>query len=359
MEEREYAYWLSRIDGLGNALKRRIRALYGSAERAFKAGKWPVPEGKAEAVEEGRRRLPEILREWEDLPKRGLSWCGEGEAAFPARLRILADAPLGLYYRGKLPREDLPAVGIVGARDCSDYGAGMAAEFGGNLAAHGVQIVSGMAAGIDGAAQKGALDAGGESFAVLGSGAEICYPPRHRRLYESLCARGGVISEFPPETPPLAHHFPQRNRLIAALSDQLLVMEAREKSGSLITVDQALEMGRDIWALPGRVGDERSRGCLRLIRQGAAVLIEAEDVLESLGLGGGREQPAAQPGEGGLSLLSDPRQRALWKRMGREACHVEDLLEEGLGMGELTLLLWEMETAGAVAQISPGRYRRL
>ena len=206
------------------------------------------------------------------------------EEHYPERMGKLKGMPPVLWGIGRLPEEHRPTVAIVGARRSTVYGNETARYFARELAGAGVQIISGLAWGIDGMAHEGALEAGGDTFAVEGCGVDICYPSGHRALYEKICETGGVLSEQPPGKPPLAHHFPARNRMISALSDLVLVVEAREKSGSLITADFALEQGKDVWAVPGRITDELSRGCLDLIRQGAGVADSPETILEALGI---------------------------------------------------------------------------
>lgn len=208
------------------------------------------------------------------------------DGAYPKRMSALRGMPKALYWRGSLPEEGKAAVAVIGARTCSPYGREMAQWFAGELAAAGVQIISGMARGVDGIAQRAALERGGKSFAVLGCGTDICYPKENKELYERLLAEGGIVSEHPAGTPPLACHFPTRNRIISALSDLVLVIEAREKSGTLITVDFALEQGRDVYVLPGRIGDSLSGGCNRLLRQGAGAALEPSDILEALSASG-------------------------------------------------------------------------
>lgn len=215
------------------------------------------------------------------------------DGAYPQRMRALRGMPGVLYYCGRLPEENKASVAVVGARTCSAYGREMAQWFAGELAAAGVQIISGMARGVDGIAQKAALERGGKSFAVLGCGTDVCYPKENKELYERLLAEGGIVSEYPAGTPPLACHFPTRNRIISALSDLVLVIEAREKSGTLITVDFALEQGRDVYVLPGRISDPLSSGCNRLMRQGAGVALEPSDILEALSASGVYIPPAA------------------------------------------------------------------
>lgn len=201
---------------------------------------------------------------------------------YPGRLKEIPGAPETLYVLGKLPEEDRPAVAVIGARDCSEYGRYVASCLGAALARNGIQVVSGMARGIDGVGQEAALDAGGSSFAVLGSGVDVCYPAGNRRLYEKLKLGGGILSEYPPGTPPLSYHFPPRNRIVSGLSDVVVVVEAREKSGTLITVDMALEQGREVYVVPGRVTDPLSAGCNRLLRLGAGLLLDEGEFLEEV-----------------------------------------------------------------------------
>ena len=207
----------------------------------------------------------------------------KGKTGYPKRLTEHPGMPEELYVRGELPGSG-PAVAIVGARMCSQYGRIQAQEFARVLAAHGVSVISGMARGADGCAHNGALEAGGRTFAVLGCGLDICYPACNRHLFEKIPKAGGLISEFPEGAKPLRCHFPMRNRIISALADIVLVIEAKEKSGSLITADFALEQGRDVFAVPGRVGDDLSAGCNRLIAQGAGIACSPQTLLEQFGI---------------------------------------------------------------------------
>ena len=212
----------------------------------------------------------------------GIRMVERGERDYPARLLEIPDPPERLYVLGRLPEEKVPSVAIIGARECSEYGSYVAARLGECMGRNGIQVISGMARGIDGIGQTAALDAGGSSFAVLGSGVDVCYPARNRRLYERLRERGGVLSEYPPGTPALSRNFPPRNRIVSGLADAVVVVEAREKSGTLITVDMALEQGKEVYAVPGRVTDALSSGCNRLVKLGAAVLLDPEELTEEL-----------------------------------------------------------------------------
>src|SRR5688572_14801951 len=233
---------------------------------------------------------------------------------FPAPLLAVPDFPPVLWYRGTLDALDAPAVAIVGSRAASAVALETATRFGADLAAMGITVVSGLARGVDSAAHRGALRAG-RTVAVLGSGIDRVYPHEHARLAAEIAAAGLVVSEYPPGTPPLAFHFPQRNRLISGLSRAVVVIEAHEKSGSLITAACALEQGRDVMAVPGNVLSGRSRGAHALIRDGAKIVESAVDIVEELGwslpvhagaAGGASERPNDHVKEHSSTVSRDP-----------------------------------------------------
>lgn len=224
----------------------------------------------------------DLEKKQHQLRMQGIRFISSSMEAYPEKLRNIYDYPHGLFVKGRLPDPHIPTAAVVGARSSSAYGRHFATEIARELAACQIQVVSGMARGIDGIAQKSVLEAGGESFAVLGNGVDICYPQQHEKLYRELTEKGGVLSEFPLGTQPLPRHFPMRNRIISGLSDLVIVVEAREQSGSLITADQALEQGRDVMAVPGRTGDALSAGCNRLIAQGAEIFLSVEQLAERM-----------------------------------------------------------------------------
>ena len=282
--ENSYRYWLMNIKGLG---KKRISLLqkFGGAEEIYRASAGLI---RAAAGEKAAAKIAEakaswdILEEYEKLCGRKIKFTCYGDEDYPARLTEIPDPPFSLYYQGELPDDGMPSAALIGARACSEYGAYAAREFGSKLAQTGIQIISGLAMGVDGISQEAALAAGGKSFGVLGCGVDICYPKSNRAIYERCKRQGGVLSEYPPGTAPAPNRFPPRNRIISGLSDVVIVVEAREKSGTLITVDMALEQGREVFAVPGRITDSLSRGCNRLFKQGAGVAISPMDILEVL-----------------------------------------------------------------------------
>ena len=203
---------------------------------------------------------------------------------FPDRLREIPDCPDVLYIRGNLPDPNRPTVGIIGSRNASQYGISTAKYFAACLSDAGVQIVSGMARGIDGVSQRAAMEAGHPTFAILGCGVDVLYPKENSDLFCHIPEKGGIISEFPPGTQPVAKFFPSRNRIISGLSDILLVVESRIRSGTGITVKRALEQGRDVYAVPGRITDPLSAGCNKLIADGAGTALSPDIILEALGI---------------------------------------------------------------------------
>ena len=277
------------------------------------------------------------------------------DAAYPKRLREWKDMPSSLWYRGRLPEEHRPAVAIVGARRSTVYGNETARHFARELAAAGVQIISGLAWGIDGMAHEGALEAGGDTFAVEGCGVDLCYPTGHQALYEKICETGGVLSEQPPGKPPLAYHFPARNRIISALSDLVLVVEAREKSGSLITADFALEQGKDVWAVPGRITDDLSKGCLGLIRQGAGVAESPEVILEALGIS---DKKAALP-EKNKKILLAKEEDIVYSWIRLQPASLEELVRRtGFPASRVLAVLTGLELRGLIREIQKNHYAR-
>ena len=272
------------------------------------------------------------------------------ECTFPERLREIPDSPSCIYYKGRLPEKEEHTVGIIGARDGPDYGKAVARNLARELTKYGISIISGMAYGIDSAAHIGALDAKGKTYAVLGCGVNICYPSVNQRLYYSILERGGIISEYAPGSPPLPHHFVARNRLIAGLSDILLVVEAREKSGTFITVDRALEQGKQVFAIPGRITDSLSKGCNKLKREGAAVCLGKEDILECFSIDtekGSAERPCLEGEE-----------RKVYEALSEERKHV-DYLSKKLNMPLKTLyaILLQLELAGYCTSESNSYYK--
>lgn len=288
-EEKAYIHWLYQAAGMGSRGFLRSLSSFGTPRELYRLTiSGVLSEKVSERFQKKVAQMSEFTRGYDvagaygRMRERGIFLVTEGEPRFPRRLSRIPDKPYALYCAGKLPQEGKKAVALIGARDCTAYGRYMAQQYGAAFAKEGVQVISGMARGIDGIGQTAALEEGGYSLGVLGCGVDICYPRGNRELYEALLSGGGVCSEYPPGIEPRAVLFPPRNRIISGLCDAVLVVEAREKSGTLITVDMALEQGREVYAVPGRVTDPLSGGCNRLIRQGAGMASSPEEFLGEL-----------------------------------------------------------------------------
>ena len=217
-----------------------------------------------------------------ELIRKDIHWTHLSKNNYPTRLKNIGDPPLMFFYKGKLPDEERPSVAIVGARECSPYGEKTARMFARELSSAGIQIISGMARGVDGISQRASISVGGNTFGVLGCGVDVVYPEDNKDLFEDILKDGGIISEFNPGTEPLRTYFPSRNRIISGLSDIVLVVEARKRSGTYITVTSALDQGREVFAVPGRITDALSDGCNNLIVAGAEIAVNSEAIIRDL-----------------------------------------------------------------------------
>lgn len=282
----------------------------------------------------------------------GIQFTSCEQSDYPKLLRSIRDFPYGIFYKGRLPAEEKKQIAVVGARVCTHYGKHLAEQLAGQIAQAGGEVVSGAAYGIDGAAQWAALSAGGASFAVVGGGVDCRYPRANDRLYDRLEEEGGVLSEFPPGTKPLRYHFPLRNRIISGLSEIVTVIEAKHGSGSLITADYALEQGRTVLAVPGRLDDELSRGCNELIAQGAGVILSPESFAEQV-FPDFRQQKknkvsdiALAPSEKLVYSSLDLHSKSLWE------------LEEctSLSLADLSGSLLALEAKGLIREVERNYY---
>ena len=287
-EKQKYQYWMRSIPGIGNKKLKKLVEYCGGAKEVYGLRKEQLEKisgisaKDADAICQSRHCF-DLEKEMELFQAAKVSMITIEEESFPERLTYLSDCPYALFYKGELPLSKERTVAIVGARMCSSYGRAAALELGERLAECGAAVISGMAAGIDSFGHWGAIKGGGRTYAVLGCGTDICYPRGGRELYEQVQAAGGLLSEYLPGTPPAAAQFPARNRLISGLADVIILIEAKEKSGSLITADFALEQGKEIYAVPGRMDDALSYGCNELIRQGGGIVTSTEGLLLDLG----------------------------------------------------------------------------
>ncbi len=306
-----------------------------------------------------RRFLESARRELERAGKEGVHVLLRGSPAWPANFSGLPGMPLLLFSRGRILPADSRAVGIVGSRRPSRYGLQQAERFAAELAALGVTVVSGLARGIDAAAHLGALEAGGRTIAVLGSGLGRIYPREHLDLARRISGAGALLTEFPWETPPRQFHFPHRNRILSAVSLGVLVVEGGERSGSLITAQWALEQGREVFALPGRIDSSETRGSLRLIQDGARLVVEPEEIVEILGIlvpSGGPRKNSGQSQRGGPALRPLPVYLApLFEE--EDAWHADRIIHRlGRPPGEVLAELSRLESEGLLQRLPGGAY---
>jgi len=369
LEREEYWHWFHGLTGISQKEKEELLLLCPSVESWYEASDRKQAEEllgpvcEETKMQKNRReqiisaleapeKKKEMRRSYEMTKNRGISMvCRESEN-YPERLRHIFLPPLLLYYYGELPKEEKPTLAVIGARNCSVYGEEIARGFSGQLAMAGIQIVSGMARGIDSAAGRAAINEQGCAYAVLGSGVDICYPRENKLLYSCLQERGGVISEELPGTPPTSWNFPKRNRIISGLSDAVFVVEARENSGSLITVSYALEQGKEIFAVPGRIYEKLSEGTNRLIQEGAYLVREPEDILQGFTEKfGGLFSKKTEENKNFEKILLASKEKIVYACLSLRPKHIEELQEETeIPLPELSSLLFDMEVKHYIKQ---------
>ena len=361
MERREYWAWLSTVPEMYHEKIRRLLKKLKTPEDIYNTDEQTLIT-RAELDREDAIKIiksKEMFNSkkfFENLALLNIHFVTVDDKEYPSKLMPYDHKPFYLFYKGKLPDEKKAAVAMVGARACSNYGRRTSKNIAKELSDRGVQIISGMARGIDTYSGLGALEGKTPSFAVLGCGVDICYPSENIELYEQLCKTGGIISEYPPGSKPLAWHFPQRNRIISGLSDKVVVIEAKEKSGSLITVKWALEQGKDIMAVPGQINEKLSSGCNRLIKAGAGIITSAEDIVEEL-------KYVVFNSEKHINIEEKPLEKDLtlvYSELGLQPKNIYELMENtGLEYGVLVERLLQLQLMGLAEQPAENYYIRL
>ncbi|MCR4992121.1 MAG: DNA-protecting protein DprA [Lachnospiraceae bacterium] len=383
MTGKEYWLYLSRVKGMESGRRKILLEMLGSPEEIYKAGEATLRSiPLLEDFHIGQLlnyRNTDYEKELESFTKAGIGFVTVDEKEYPGRLRDIPDAPPFLFFKGELPGDNDPAVAMVGSRKCSIYGREMCLKFSESLAAAGIDIISGMAAGVDGFAHRGAIKAGGKTYAVLGCGVDVCYPAMNRDIFDTLSGKqdriktdktesggdnvksyGGIISEYYPGDKALPYNFPQRNRIISGLCDILLVVEAGKKSGTFITVDHALEQGREIFAIPGRIGDMVSDGCNSLIKNGAMMATEPDDIIEEL-----------KNHYEMLLTVEKKKKKTVKEKLSGEEKEVYDRLEPvpigineisgltGVGFDRLSMILISLELKGLIKEVGKNLYIKI
>ena len=357
-QDRHYWVGLNLIRGIGPAKFRALLDFFGSAQAAWNADGQTLraagldKRALSNLIEtRSRTELATVVQKIESTGVSIITW---EDSTYPLYLLEIADPPPVLYVRGDLQTRDQWAVAVVGTRRATPYGKLMTRELVTGLVQSGATIVSGLARGIDAIAHQSALEVGGRTIAVLGSGINRIYPPEHRRLATRVTAQGAMVSEFPPGTPPESGNFPRRNRIISGLSLGVLVVEAGRKSGAIITANYALDQGREVFAVPGNINSRNSLGTNRLIQQGAKLVLNANDILEELNMTMVDEKVATQ-----LALPTTPEEARLLQLLAGQPCHVDELSRHsGLPVAKVTSTLTMMELKGLVQQVEGMSYVR-
>jgi len=353
-------YWiaLGRVRQIGPVLIKRLLQTFKTPEAIFSASRQQL----VQVQDIGSKTADSILQgpdiefaklQLEAMEKRGVRLITYDSDEYPTRLKQIYDPPHILYVMGELRAEDSRAVAVIGSRHASHYGKSMAETVSGQLAAAGVTVVSGLARGIDSAAHRAAISAGGRTIAVLGCGLDVIYPPENASLYEDISQHGAVISELPCETPPDGPNFPRRNRIISGLSLGVVIVEAGRKSGALLTAGHALEQNREVFAVPGNITSMTSSGTNALIKQGARLVTSAEDVLSELKF----ILPDGKPSPPHKAIDLDPEQSRLFDLIEDDPVHIDILARRsGVGVPRLLGMLLEMELKGAVTQVAGKKF---
>ncbi len=355
----ELFHWvaLSMAPGVGSVLFKRLLEAFGSPQEVLRASAKELRrvEGIGPKVISALGRFNwhrRVEKELQGAEKKGVRLLTWEDAEYPLNLKEIYDPPPLLYVWGALHPGDQRAVAVVGSRNPTLYGKSAAERISRGLGARGITVVSGLARGIDSLAHQSVLAAGGRTIGVLGCGIDIFYPPENRELYGHIAGQGAVLSEFPLGTPPESDHFPIRNRVISGLSMGVAVIEATLRSGSLITARFALEQGRDVYAVPGNIDSARSAGTNRLIKEGAKLVVQAEDILEET-LSLSTQGPAETPPQPSLAE-EDARVFAL---LGRGSLHIDQLItQSGLPSAKVSSILLALELAGHVKQMPGMRF---
>lgn len=346
-------YWIgfNHVKGIGPVRLKSLIKEFGDVERAWNASKVEL-EGcgirprAVDALIETRKNI-DLDREVAKLNNLGVRVLTFDDEDYPSRLREIDAAPMVLFIRGEIRRQDNLAVAVVGTRKPTSYGRSVAKEVSSYLSRNGITIISGMARGIDGIAHRAALDAGGRTIAVLGSGIDQIYPPEHRRLAGEIESSGAIMTNYPLGTKPEGGNFPPRNRIISGLSLAVVVVEAGARSGALITADFAAEQGRDVFAVPGEIYRSASKGTNSLIQAGAHPLLQVEDVIEMLQL-----ELVARQEIASTSLPHQPTEHLLIGVLGDDPTHIDALQETtGLSSAEISAALAMLELKGEVRQV--------
>ncbi len=356
MDDKKYWIGFNLIKGIGAVRMQGLLAHFGELASAWNADASELVESGlgAKLAEKvvGARKDIDLDQAWAKIEAQGIKILTWMDDEYPARLKEIDQPPPVLFIRGEYLMDDLFAVAIVGTRKVTPYGRQVTEEIASYLAANGITVISGLARGVDAIAHQAALKAGGRTMAVLGSGVDKIYPPEHRGLAEQMMARGAIVSDYAVGTPPDASNFPPRNRIISGLSLAVVVVEAAETSGALITAEFAAEQGREIFAVPGSIFAPQSKGTNRLIQKGAQSLLTPADLMQALDLTRMGEHKSARK-----VLPSDETEALVLNTLGSEPMHVDEIRNQAnLPIEKISAALAMMELKGMVRQVGGMNY---
>lgn len=362
--EEYYVIWLNDFVNISMKKKYKLLKQMGSAQAIWEADSMELSEKGGLNSEElyklasarNKEKLDRYVSKVYDI---GAKYITYKSPEYPQLLKRTTLPPIGFYVLGTLPEDSLNKVAFVGSRRCTQYGSQCCYKISKELAAKGVVIVSGMAVGIDSMAHKGAIDAGGKTIAVIGTGIDVCYPASNRELREEIIKNGCIISEFPLGTQPYGYNFPQRNRIISGLCEAVAVIEATYKSGSLITANYANEYSRNIFAMPGNITSNLSQGTNKLIKDGALVLTSSEDILDSLHIVAAKEEVSVEKNIQKNIFSLESNEKLVYDGIGSDPITLDELVvKTGLDIRTLEYCLTLLEIKGAVIKHSGERYSK-
>lgn len=354
-------YFLATVDGIANRTMQRIYETISPIEKIFSLKDIDLQKKvglnieQIKKIREAGSKISYIMNEYEKLSERDIEFTCVFDENYPEKLLKIKNRPMCLYSRGSFKDINKKSVAIVGARDMTNYGKEMTSYLVSNLAKENINIISGMAIGIDSVAHREAIKSNVNTYAVLGNGVNICYPTYNMDIYEHIknSKRGAIISEFPLGKKPLAYNFPLRNRIISGLADIIVIVEARIKSGSLITASMAAEQGKEVFAVPGRLSDPLSIGCNRLIMDGAGIVTCVDDLLESLSLKCDNELKFID--KNNIKLAN--KEKIVYSCLDLSPKYLEDIVNEtNIDYSEIISIILDLELRGMIKQVSGNYY---
>jgi DNA processing protein len=362
LNEEMYIMWVTRIPGIGNKKIKLLMNHFIEAKHIFNATRKNLKdinfltENDIVSILENQNEF--VIQNYiKELDEKNITFISIYNEQYPKLLKEINNPPTGLYVLGKLPDESLKKISVIGSRRCSEYGLTTSFKLSKDLASNDIVIVSGMAKGIDSMAHKGAVDVNGYTIAVLGCGVDICYPPENKMLKQKIIEKGCIISEFAPGTKPMPGYFPMRNRIISGLSLAVVVVEAAHRSGTLITVEQALEQGRDVMAVPGNITSKLSVGTNELIKDGACLVLDYKDILNELGVFD--KEIDEHISNNNISEILAPEEKLVYDCISLEAITVDSIVNKLDCQPQMVnYILTVLELRGMILRLPGQRYIR-